>query len=109
MAFCHLFLELSGDKVMRNHYSIKHCEEASILTWLALAWSGLGLDGAALGNPEIGRKYVEKRLKIYRDAQIDWLTSFHLFTPFCQKQRSDPNLTQTRATELPPEYGRHGG
>jgi tetratricopeptide (TPR) repeat protein len=59
---------------------IKHCEETSFLQWLALAWSGLGLAEAVLADPEVGRKYVEKGLKIHRDAHMECHTSVHLLS-----------------------------
>jgi tetratricopeptide (TPR) repeat protein len=49
--------------------SIRHCEKTSFLQWLALAWSGLGLAEAVLADPEVGRKYVEKGLKILSALQ----------------------------------------
>ncbi len=59
---------------------IKLCEEASFLQPLALAWSGLGLSEAELGDPEGGRPYVEKGLKIHRDAHIEWHMSIHFYS-----------------------------
>ena len=58
---------------------IKLCEKTSFLLPLALAYSGLGLAEAELGNPEGGIKLVEKGLNIQREANFDWLTSFHFF------------------------------
>ena len=60
--------------------SIKLCEEASFLQPLALIWSGLGLSDAELGDPERGRTYVEKGLKIHRDAHVEWNTSIHFYS-----------------------------
>jgi tetratricopeptide (TPR) repeat protein len=60
--------------------SIKLCEETSLLLWLALAWSGLGLAEAVLVDPEGGKRNVEKGLKIHRDAHIEWHTSVHIFS-----------------------------
>jgi len=63
---------------LRN--SIKLCEETSFLQPLALAWSGLGLAQAVLGDPEGGRRYVEKGLKIHRDAHIEWHKPVHILS-----------------------------
>ncbi|MDB4443906.1 AAA family ATPase, partial [bacterium] len=60
--------------------SIKICEETSFLQPLALAWSGLGLAEAVLVDPEGGRTYVERGLKIHRDAHIEWHMSVHIFS-----------------------------
>jgi predicted ATPase len=65
-----------GDwKAARVHLqkSIEIGEKASFYQWLALAWGGLGFAEAELANPEGGKKFVEKGLKIQRDANIDWL------------------------------------
>jgi tetratricopeptide (TPR) repeat protein len=59
---------------------IKLCEEASFFQPLALAWTGLGLSGAMLGDAEGGKPYVEKGLKIHRDAHIEWHTSIHYYS-----------------------------
>ena len=40
----------------------------------------MGLAEAELANPEDGIKFVEKGLKIQRDADIDWLKSTHFFS-----------------------------
>ena len=63
---------------LRN--SIKLFEEVSFLQALALDWSGLGLTEAVLGDPEGGRRHVEKGLKIHRDAHIESNRSVHLFS-----------------------------
>jgi tetratricopeptide (TPR) repeat protein len=60
--------------------SIKLCEEASFLQPLALTWTGLGLSEAELGDPEGGSAYVEKGLKIHRDAHVEWNTSIHFYS-----------------------------
>ncbi|MBW1803744.1 MAG: hypothetical protein JRJ85_23800 [Deltaproteobacteria bacterium] len=59
---------------------IKLCEETSFLQPLALAWCGLGLSHAVLGDPEGGRTFVEKGLKIHHDAHIEWHTSIHFYS-----------------------------
>jgi len=56
------------------------CEEASFFQPLAMAWTGLGLSEAELGDPEGGRAYVDKGLKIHRDAHVEWNTSIHFYS-----------------------------
>jgi class 3 adenylate cyclase/tetratricopeptide (TPR) repeat protein/ribosomal protein L40E len=59
---------------------IKLSEETSFFLPLALSLSGLGLAEAELANPEGGIEFVEKGLKIQREANIDWLICFHFFS-----------------------------
>jgi class 3 adenylate cyclase/tetratricopeptide (TPR) repeat protein len=59
---------------------IQLCEEASFLQPLAQVWSGLGVCDAVTGDPEVGRAYVEKGLKIHRDAHVEWNTSIHFYS-----------------------------
>ena len=70
-----VFLNRGDWETARVHLqkSIAIGEKTSFFQWLALAWGGLGLAEAELANPESGIKFVEKGLKIQRDADIDWL------------------------------------
>jgi tetratricopeptide (TPR) repeat protein len=71
----------SDARLATEHFqkSVTYLEEARFLQPLSLAWSGLGLAQMQLGDPETGRAYVEKGLKIHRDAGIEWYLSTHLF------------------------------
>jgi len=73
--FAMVFLNRGDWKTARAHLqkSIAIGEKTSFFQWLALAWGGLGLAEAELTNPEGGKKFIEKGLKIQRDANIDWL------------------------------------
>jgi class 3 adenylate cyclase/tetratricopeptide (TPR) repeat protein len=77
-----VFLNRGDWKTARGHLhnSIKLGEKTSFFQWLGLAWGGLGLAEAELENPEDGIKFVEKGLKIQRDADIDWLMCDLLFS-----------------------------
>jgi tetratricopeptide (TPR) repeat protein len=77
-----VYLNRGDWKTARNHLQkgIKLSEETSFSLTLALAWSGLGLAEAELANPEGGIKFVEKGLKIQREANIDWHMCFHFFS-----------------------------
>ncbi|MBW1769210.1 MAG: tetratricopeptide repeat protein [Deltaproteobacteria bacterium] len=80
--YAYVFMNRGDWEMAKVHLqkSIKLCEEASFLQPLALIWSGLGLSDAALGDPERGRTYVEKGLKIHRDAHVEWNTSIHFYS-----------------------------
>ncbi len=78
-----LVLMTRGDWEMAKIHlgkAIKLFEETSFLQPLALAWSGLGLSDAVLGDPEGGGTFVAKGLKIHRDAHIEWHTSIHFYS-----------------------------
>jgi class 3 adenylate cyclase/tetratricopeptide (TPR) repeat protein len=57
--------------------SIKYSEEVKYLAPLAWAWATLGSVYSYLGDPETGRRYEEKGLKIQRDAGFEWLLSLY--------------------------------
>ena len=77
-----VYLNLGDWKTARVHLQkgIKLSEETSFFLTLALSWSGLGLAEAELSNPEGGIEFVEKGLKIQRNANIDWFMCFHFFS-----------------------------
>jgi tetratricopeptide (TPR) repeat protein len=56
---------------------IKYGEEVKFLAILAWSWALLGHVYSFLGDPETGKRYVEKGLKIQRDAGFEWFLSFH--------------------------------
>jgi tetratricopeptide (TPR) repeat protein len=80
--FAMIFLNRGDWETARLHLqnSIAICEKTSFFQWLALAWGGLGFAEAELANPEGGIKFVEKGLKIQRDANIDWLVCDLVFS-----------------------------
>jgi tetratricopeptide (TPR) repeat protein len=51
---------------------IEYCEQGQILIYLGLAWMGLGWGHYFLGELETAQTYVEKGLKIQRDAGIPY-------------------------------------
>lgn len=77
-----VYLNRGDWKAARIHLQkgIKLSEETSFFLTLALAWSGLGLSVAELGNPEGGIEFVKKGLRIQREANIDWHMCFHFFS-----------------------------
>jgi tetratricopeptide (TPR) repeat protein len=76
--FCYgVLLHIKGEwkpaiEHLRN--SIKHCEEAKFLAALAWSWAFLGSVYSNLGDPETGRSYVEKGLKIQQDSGFEYLS-----------------------------------
>jgi class 3 adenylate cyclase/tetratricopeptide (TPR) repeat protein len=70
--FCYgLFFHTKGDwKPAIEHLqnSVKCSEEVKFLAPLAWAWDYLGSAYSYLGDPETGRRFAEKGLKIQRDA-----------------------------------------
>jgi tetratricopeptide (TPR) repeat protein len=78
----YVFLKRGEWETAKGHLlnAIKLCEETSFLQPLALAWTGLGLAEAVLGDPEGGRRHVEKGFKIHRDTHIEWHTSVHILS-----------------------------
>jgi class 3 adenylate cyclase/tetratricopeptide (TPR) repeat protein len=77
--FCHA----KGDwKAAAEHAQkqIGYSEEAKYLIFLGWGWGMLGTACAYLGDPETGRSYGEKGLKMLLDAGIEWgLSMQHLF------------------------------
>jgi tetratricopeptide (TPR) repeat protein len=45
-----------------------------------LAWGGLGIAEAELGNPKGGIKNAEQGLTVHRDADINWFAGYHFFS-----------------------------
>ena len=56
---------------MHFQKSIKYNEEAKIGMASALCWSNLGWVCSMLGDSEVGKRYVEKGLEIYRESGIE--------------------------------------
>jgi tetratricopeptide (TPR) repeat protein len=56
--------------------SIGYSEEVKFLNLLSWAWCFLGNTYAYLGDPETGRNYGEKGLKMQRNAGIEWFLSW---------------------------------
>jgi tetratricopeptide (TPR) repeat protein len=77
--FCHA----KGDwKATAEHYQkcIGYSEEVKFLIVLAWAWGFLGSAYTYLGDPETGRNYGEKGLKMQQDAGVEWFLSMqHLY------------------------------
>jgi tetratricopeptide (TPR) repeat protein len=78
--FWGMFLHIKGElKPAIEHFQncIKNSEEVKYLAPLAWAWALLGNISSSLGEPDTGRRYVEKGLKIQRDAGFEWFLSFY--------------------------------
>jgi tetratricopeptide (TPR) repeat protein len=76
------FFYVKGDwKPAIEHYqeAIKYAEETKQL--VSLVWSLTWLSGAYsyFGDPETGRKYVEKGLKIQREGGFEWFSSANFY------------------------------
>jgi class 3 adenylate cyclase/tetratricopeptide (TPR) repeat protein len=70
---------MKGDwKVAAEHSqkSITYCEKVKYLAGLSWNWCFLGNAYAYLGDPETGRRYGEKGLKMQRDAGIEWFLCY---------------------------------
>jgi tetratricopeptide (TPR) repeat protein len=75
-----LFFHTKGDwRSAIEHFQsgIKYGEEAKVLALLAWSWAFMGSAYSYLGDPETGRRYVEKGLKIQRDAGFEYLLSIY--------------------------------
>jgi tetratricopeptide (TPR) repeat protein len=57
--------------------SIKKVEEVKFVTVLGLAWLGMGLAHYLIGEFSDARKYIEKGLRIYREAEISFWRAYH--------------------------------
>ena len=94
--FCHA----KGDwKATAEHYQkcIGYSEEVKFLIVLAWGWCYLGNACAYLGDPETGRSYGEKGIKIQQDAGIEWnLSMQHLYLGDTHLQLGD--LEHARAS-----------
>ena len=77
-----VFLNRGDWKTAKVHLqnSAKLCEKTSFIQWLALAWGGLGIAEAELGNPKGGIKNAEQGLTVHRDANINWFAGYHFFS-----------------------------
>ena len=77
-----VFLNRGDWKNAKVHLQIgaKFCEKTSFIQWLALAWGGLGIAEAELGNPEGGIQHAEQGLAVHRDANINWFAGYHFFS-----------------------------
>jgi tetratricopeptide (TPR) repeat protein len=75
-----MFFHTKGDwKAAIEHFqnSNKYSEEVKYLLLLAGSWAYLGDAYSYLGDPETGRRYAEKGLKIQREGGFEWYLSFH--------------------------------
>jgi tetratricopeptide (TPR) repeat protein len=75
-----LFFHAKGDwKPAIEHLQncIKYSEEVKYLAGLAWSSAWLGDAYSYLGDPETGRKYVEKGLKIQREGGFEWSLSLY--------------------------------
>ena len=88
-----IFSQTKGDwKAAAEHSqkNIEHSEEAQYLILLSLGWCVLGDAYTHLGDPETGRSYGEKGLKMARDAGIGWGLSWqHLLLGHTHLQLGD--------------------
>ena len=78
--FWGLFFHNKGEwKPAIEHFQncIKYSEEVKFLAILGWAWALLGHAYFYLGDPEMGRRYVEKGLKIQRDSGVEWNLSLY--------------------------------
>jgi tetratricopeptide (TPR) repeat protein len=77
-----VFLNRGDWETAKSHLQngVKLCEETSFMQWLAMAWGGLGIAEAELGNPEGGIQHAEQGLTVHRDANINWFTGYHFFS-----------------------------
>lgn len=77
-----VFLNRGDWKTAKVHLqkSVNLCEKTSFIQWLALAWGGLGIAEAELGNPKGGIKNAEQGLTVHRDANINWFAGYHFFS-----------------------------
>jgi tetratricopeptide (TPR) repeat protein len=83
-----VFFHTKGDwKPAIEHYqeAIKYAEERKQLAMLAWSLASLGGAYSYLGDPETGRRYVEKGLKIQRDGGFEAFLSFffHFLGDIC--------------------------
>jgi hypothetical protein len=56
--------------------SLRYCEEGQIVSYVNVAWMGLGWAYWLMGELEIARKYMEKGLKIQIDAGVHHYLGF---------------------------------
>jgi tetratricopeptide (TPR) repeat protein len=78
--FWGMFLHNKGEwKPAIEHFQncIKNCDEVKYLAPLAWAWALLGNISSSLGEPDTASRYVEKGLKIQREAGFEWFLSFY--------------------------------
>ena len=69
------FFHTKGDwKAASEHYrkSITYNEQVKFRHLVCWGWGGLGNVYTYLGDPETGRSYGEKGLKMQKDASIEW-------------------------------------
>jgi class 3 adenylate cyclase/tetratricopeptide (TPR) repeat protein len=79
---CGSFFWAKGDwKAAIDHYqeAIKYAEETKQLVQLAFCLAWLGGAYSYLGDPETGRRYVEKGLKIQREGGFEWWLSPYFY------------------------------
>jgi tetratricopeptide (TPR) repeat protein len=94
---------LMGDwKAAARHAqkSIKYNEEAKFMITLCIGWAILGNAYTHLGDPETGKTYGVKGLKMQRDAGIDWFLSLqYLYLSETQLQLGDLENARGSAEE----------
>jgi tetratricopeptide (TPR) repeat protein len=74
--FCHT----KGDfEAAADHHRkcVSHSEEVNQMLILGWAWSWLGTDYAYLGDPETGRSYGEKGLRMQQNTGNEWFLGWH--------------------------------
>jgi class 3 adenylate cyclase len=98
-SFCHA----KGDwKAAAEHAQkqIGYGEEAKYLILLGWGWGFLGSAYAYLGDPETGRSYGEKGIKMQRDAGIEFFLSYqHLALGVTHLQLGDPEKARGSVEE----------
>jgi len=77
----YLYMHRGDGKNVQKHFQecIKYCEEGEALIWLGLAWTGLGMGHFFINDIEPALKYINKGMKIQKDAGIPYYLSFHYF------------------------------
>jgi class 3 adenylate cyclase/tetratricopeptide (TPR) repeat protein len=77
----YLYMHKGDGKNVKKHFRecIKYCEEGGALIWLGLAWTGLGMGHFFISDKETALKYINKGMKIQKDAGIPYYLSFHHF------------------------------
>ena len=77
----YLYMHQGDGENVKTHFQecIKYCEDGGALIWLGLAWTGLGIGHFFINDKEAALKYINKGMKIQKDAGIPYYLSFHYF------------------------------
>ncbi len=77
----YLYMHQGDGENVKSHFQecIKYCEEGDALIWLGLAWTGLGIGYFFIHDTETALRYINKGMKIQKDAGIPYYMSFHYF------------------------------